>query len=71
MSTNTQGVRLTDDQFMDRLRKRFVERAGDGADAVAEAVSTDVWRSDDHENDPEGADDDEMDSWVNDGDYGI
>lgn len=56
-------VALEEAEFMRRLRARFVERAGDGADAVADAVSFAEW-SDGYEDDPEGAADDEMYHWT-------
>lgn len=58
--------RLTDEEFMRRLRARFVEVAGDGADAVADNAEIADWR-DGYENDPEGAADSEMEYWSNDG----
>lgn len=59
---------MTDDEYMRRLRARFVERGGEGADAVADGVDVDTWRKDDFADDPEGAADEEMDYWSDDGD---
>lgn len=56
---------MTDNEFMTRLRKRFVEVAGDGADEVAETVDVTMWREG-HENDPETAADEEMECWEDD-----
>lgn len=52
---------LTEDEWMRRLRARFIERAGDGAYAVADAVYEE-WRGG-FEDDPEGAADEEMSYW--------
>lgn len=53
---------LSDEEFMRRLRARFVERAGEGADAVADSVTVQEWR-DGFENEPEDAADEEMSYW--------
>jgi len=63
----TSTERLTDEEFMHRLRARLIERGGDGADQVADCVTVETWRED-YENDPEGAADEEMDYWSDDGD---
>jgi len=60
-------TRLSDEEFMRRLRVRLVERGGEGADAAADAADIDMWR-DNFENDPEGAADEEMSYWDDDGD---
>lgn len=62
--TNT---KLTEEEWMRRLRARFIERAGEGADAVADAVTFAEW-ADGFEEDPEGAADEEMSNWTDDGD---
>lgn len=62
--TNT---KLTEEEWMRRLRARFIERAGEGADVVADAVTFAEW-SDGFEDDPEGAADEEMSNWTDDGD---
>lgn len=54
--------RLSDDEYMRRLRARFIERAGEGADAVADAVSVTEWREG-FDNEPEDAADEEMSYW--------
>lgn len=54
--------RPSEAEWMRRLRARFVERAGEGADAVADAVSFAEW-SKGYEEDPEAAADEEMDCW--------
>lgn len=59
--------KLTDDEFMRRLRARFIERGGEGADAVADNVTVEEWREG-FENEPEDAADEEMSYWTNDGD---
>lgn len=56
---------LTEAEFMRRLRARFVQRAGEGADEVADAVSFVEW-SYGFENDPEAAADEEMSYWSDD-----
>ncbi len=58
---------ITEAEWMRRLRARFIERGGDGADAVADAVGFEEWQ-DGFEDDPEGAADEEMSYWENDGD---
>lgn len=58
---------LEEAEFMRRLRAKFVEVAGDGADAVADSVSFAEW-SDGFEDDPEGAALEEMSYWTGDGD---
>ncbi len=60
--------RLSDEEFMRRLRARFIERAGEGADAVADNVTVEEWRSGVCENAPEDAADEEMEYWTDDGD---
>lgn len=64
----TTEIRLSDEEYMRRLRDRFVRVGGAGADEVADAVSIAEWRRDEFENDPEGAADEEMSYWGNDGD---
>jgi len=59
----SEDERLSDDEYMRRLRARFIERAGEGADAVADTVTIDEWRSGGFENDPEGSADEEMTYW--------
>lgn len=59
--------RISDEEFMHRLRARLVERGGEGADAVSDAVPVDAWRED-FDNDPEGAADEELTYWEDDGD---
>lgn len=59
-------TRITDEEFMRRLRARLIERGGEGADDVAEAVPVDTWRED-YDNDPEGAADEEITYWDDDG----
>lgn len=54
--------RLTEEEWMRRLRARFLERAGEGADAVADTVTYEEWREG-FEGDPEGAADEEMSYW--------
>jgi hypothetical protein len=61
------NTKLTEAEWMSRLRQRFIDRAGEGADAVADAVSFAEW-SDGFEDDPEGAADEEMSCWTDDGD---
>lgn len=62
----TTDERLTDEEYMRRLRARFIERAGEGADVVVEGCSVAEWRE---MNDvPEDAADDEMEYWADDGD---
>ena len=58
---------LTDEEFMRRLRARFIEQAGEGADEVADSASIAEWRKG-YENDPEDAADSEMEYWTDDGD---
>jgi len=58
---------LEEAEFMRRLKARFIERAGDGASEVADACSYAEW-SDGFEDDPEGAADEEMSYWTDDGD---
>lgn len=55
--------RLSDEEFMRRLRARFVQCAGEGSDAVADSLEVETWRSGDFENDPEGSADEEMTYW--------
>jgi len=55
--------RLSDEEYMRRLRARFLDRAGEGSDAVADTVDIEDWRSGGFENDPEGAADEEMSYW--------
>ena len=59
---------LTEAEWMRRLRARFIERAGEGADEIADATTFAEW-SDGFEDDPEGAADEEMSYWDNDGDH--
>lgn len=63
----TKEKALTEDEWMRRLRARLVERAGPGADEVADAASFAEW-SEGFEDDPEGAADEEMSYWTDDGD---
>jgi hypothetical protein len=65
--TLTEETRLSDEEYMRRLRARLIECGGEGSDAVAEAVAVDAWRED-FDNDPEGAADEEMTYWEDDGD---
>lgn len=60
---SVQGECLTDEEFMRRLCARFVERAGEGADAVADCVDVETWRQHPFENFPEDAADEEMSNW--------
>lgn len=60
--------RLSDEEFMRRLRAHFVERAGPGADAIADSLPVAEWRVDNFENEPEDAADEEMSCWTDDGD---
>lgn len=61
--------RLSDEEFMRRLRARFIEVAGEGSDAVADAATVAEWRSGEmFENEPEASADEEMDCWTDDGD---
>ena len=53
---------VSEEEWMRRLRARFIERAGVGADDVADAVSYEEW-CDGWEDDPEGAADEEMSYW--------
>ena len=62
MSTEEQ---IPDDEYMRRLRARFVERAGDGADAAADGCTVDEWREMNAV--PEDAAEDEMEYWTDDG----
>lgn len=62
-----QAQRLTDAEFMRRLRARFIEQAGEWADAVADSVTVGEWREA-FDNEPEDAADEEMSYWSNDGD---
>lgn len=66
MSDSFTSEVLAEADFMRRLRARFVERAGEGADDAADAVDFEQW-SEGWENDPEGAADEEMSYWENDG----
>lgn len=63
----TKEEKIPEEAWMRRLRARFIERAGEGADAVADAVTFAEW-SDGFEDDPEGAADEEMSYWDGDGD---
>ena len=63
MDNRTDEQRLTDEEFMRRLRARFIERAGEGADAVADGCSVFEWRDGAYENEPEDAADEEMSYW--------
>lgn len=63
----TTDQRLSDDEFMRRLRARFTERGGEGAEEVSETVPVDTWREE-FDNDPEAAADEEMSYWEDDGD---
>lgn len=65
--TLTEETRLSDKEFMRRLRARLVERGGEGAEAVADAVTVGEWREC-FENEPEAAADEEMSYWTDDGD---
>jgi hypothetical protein len=58
--------RISDEEFMRRLRARFIEVAGEGADEVADNADIVDWR-DGFEDDPEGAADSEMSYWDDDG----
>lgn len=60
-------TRLSDEEFMRRLRARFVERGGEGAEEVSETLPVDAWREE-FDNDPEAAADEEMSYWEDDGD---
>lgn len=53
---------IPEEEWMRRLRARFVAIAGEGADAVADAVTYAEW-ADGFEDDPEGAADEEMSYW--------
>lgn len=57
--------RLTEAEWMARLRARLIERGGEGADVVADATTFAQW-SEDFEDDPEGAADEEMSNWSDD-----
>lgn len=59
----TDEQRLSDEEFMRRLRARFIERAGEGADEAADGCDVETWRDGAYENDPEGAADEEMSYW--------
>lgn len=65
-ANRTEEERLSEAQFMRRLRARFVERGGEGADAVVDAVTVGEWREC-FENEPEEAADEEMSYWGDDG----
>jgi len=56
-------MELTDEEFMRRLRARFIERGGEGADAVADAVEVATWRESPFEDFPEDSADEEMSCW--------
>jgi hypothetical protein len=58
----SKSLSIPEEEWMRRLRARFIQRAGDGADAVADAVTFAEW-SDGFEDDPEGAADEEMSYW--------
>jgi hypothetical protein len=66
-SSPPKGRRLTDDEFMQALRNRFIAVAGEGADAAADNSTVAEWREG-FENEPEDAADAEMEYWTNDGD---
>lgn len=53
---------MSEAEWMKRLRARFIERCGEGADAVWDCVTFAEW-SDGFEDDPEGAADEEMSNW--------
>jgi hypothetical protein len=55
-------IPIPEEEWMRRLRARFIERAGDGADAVADCASYAEW-CDGFEDDPESAADEEMSYW--------
>jgi hypothetical protein len=59
--------RLSNAEFMRRLRARFIERGGEGADEVADSVTVGEWREA-FANEPEEAADEEMSYWTDDGD---
>jgi hypothetical protein len=58
--------RLSDEEYMSRLRAHFRKRGGDGADEVADGVTIEEWREG-FDNDPEGAAEEEMSYWAEDG----
>lgn len=57
--------RLTEEEFMRRLRRRFTERGGDGADEAADGCTYTEW-VEHFPDDPEGAADEEMSYWNDD-----
>lgn len=69
-SERTCQMPIPEAEWMDRLRKRFAERAAmsdEGVRAVSDACTFEEW-SDGFEDDPEGAADEEMSYWAGDGD---
>jgi len=58
---------MSDEEFMRRLRARFIAVAGEGADVVADATTVEEWREG-FEDDPEGSADEEMSYWSADSD---
>jgi hypothetical protein len=53
---------ISEEEWMRRLRVRFIERAGEGADECADTCQYEEWRKG-FEDDPEGAADEEMSYW--------
>lgn len=53
------------EEFMRRLRARFVEKAGEGADAVVDNATYEEW-SHNYPDDPEATADEEMEYWTDD-----
>lgn len=62
LAENERQKTISEEEWMRRLRARFVKIAGEGADDVADAVAYEEWR-DGWEDDPEGAADEEMSYW--------
>lgn len=58
--------RLSDEEFMRRLRARFIERGVNDADAIVENATVAEWRSM-FDNEPEDSADEEMSCWTDDG----
>jgi hypothetical protein len=54
---------MSDEEFMKRLRARFIEIAGEGTDGIADGCTVAEWRRGSFGDDPEGAADEEMSYW--------
>lgn len=55
-------MKISDEEFMRRLRARFIEAAGEEAGEAADGCDVEVWREN-FEDNPEDAANEEMSYW--------